>query len=93
MSHVIVVCRSVTFYLVEEALENTNEENKSRNPCDEQAQLCLCVSAIASLALVRSPFVMVSLVETNGRVHITCINASNLFHECSDYCFPRITQA
>jgi hypothetical protein len=26
MSHVIVVRRSVTFYLVEEALENTTEE-------------------------------------------------------------------
>jgi hypothetical protein len=29
MSHVIVVCRSVIFYLVEEALENTNEETKA----------------------------------------------------------------
>lgn len=28
-----------------------------------------------------------------GRVHPDCINASNPYHECSDYCFRRISEA
>jgi hypothetical protein len=58
MSHAIAVCRHVIFYLVEEALENTKEEDKGKNHCDEQAWFwykccfccCLRVSAITSLA-------------------------------------------
>jgi hypothetical protein len=36
---------------------------------------------------------VMSSVETDGRVHPACINASNPFHECSEYCFRRIAQA
>lgn len=32
-------------------------------------------------------------MEEEGRVHPDCINASNPYHECVEYCFRKIAEA
>lgn len=32
-------------------------------------------------------------MESGGKVHPDCINASNPYHECVEYCFKRIAEA
>lgn len=51
------------------------------------------ITLVTFLLVVFSSFLTPGDMDSERRVHPDCINASNPYHECVEYCFKKIAEA